>query len=41
LNLHVAKLHFFKSAETERYTYTEYSPNGAAIAKLLSEAKAQ
>jgi len=39
LKLQLAKLHFFKSAETTRYTYTDYSPNASALEKLLSEAK--
>jgi hypothetical protein len=38
LNLNLAKLHFFKSAETTRYTYTDYRPNASALEKLLSEA---
>jgi hypothetical protein len=38
LKLQLAKLHFFKSAESTRYTYTEYLPNTSALEKLISEA---
>jgi hypothetical protein len=41
MKLELAKLHFFKSGENERFTYTDYLPNAAALEKLLAEAKPQ
>lgn len=38
MKLSVAKLHFFRSNESTRWTYTEYRPNAVELQELLAKA---